>query len=124
MYVRPAAAQQVVARIIPECLADKSGVCRSYLFGILILMKAVVLYHPASEHSRAVEEFAHNIKAQTGIELDLLSVDTVEGSRKAEVYDITQYPAVLVTKDDGSMQKMWQGETLPLINEVVSYLIA
>lgn len=87
-------------------------------------MKAIALYHPNSDHSRSIEEFAHSMKMQSGQDIELVSLETIEGSSMAELYDITQYPAVIVRKDDGAMQKMWQGETLPLVNEVVSYLIA
>lgn len=87
-------------------------------------MKAVALYHPNSEQGRPVEEFERNIKHQTGISINLVSVDTLEGSRMAELYAVTQYPSIIVSKDDGTLLKLWQGESLPLINEVVSYLIA
>lgn len=87
-------------------------------------MKAVAIYNPGSEHSRSVEEFNRNLEVRTGRRLDILSTETVEGAAMATLYGIVDYPAIVVTADDGVMQKLWQGQQLPLIDEVVSYLIA
>jgi hypothetical protein len=40
----------------------------------------------------------------------------------AKVYDITQYPAFLAIKDDGQLEQMWQGEMMPLMNEIDYYM--
>lgn len=87
-------------------------------------MKALVIYNPNSERSRSVDEFNHNLEVRTGRKLELLSTETTEGSAMAELYGIMDYPAIVVTTDDGKMQKLWQGQQLPLVDEVVSYLIA
>ena len=81
-------------------------------------MKALVLYRPNSEHERAVIELVRDYNKQTSFELEMLSLDTIDGSSKAEIYDIVQYPAILVTDDNGQLIKMWQGTPLPLINEI------
>jgi hypothetical protein len=39
----------------------------------------------------------------------------------AKVYDITQYPAFLAIKDDGQLEQMWQGESMPMMNELDYY---
>ena len=87
-------------------------------------MKVLVLYHPVSEHARSVLTFQRDFQARTSQEVELISLETVEGADKARVYDITQYPAVLVTTDDGQLQKLWQGDQLPLIDEVNGYIVA
>lgn len=84
-------------------------------------MKVVVLYHPQSDHSRAVEEFAHDYQRFHGQALELMSLDTVEGSSMARLYDITSYPAVVARRDSGELLQMWIGEPLPLMNEVAAY---
>ncbi len=84
-------------------------------------MKAIVLYHPESDHARTVTDYARDYEKQTGRALELLSLETVAGADKARVYDITQYPAVLATSDDGQLLQVWQGATLPLIREVGYY---
>jgi hypothetical protein len=39
----------------------------------------------------------------------------------ATLYDIVRYPAIMVLRSDGAMQKAWEGIELPLIDEVQSY---
>lgn len=87
-------------------------------------MKAIAIYNPNGEHSRSVEEFNRNLETRTGKKLDVLSTETVEGASMATLYGIVDYPAIIVIAEDGVMQKLWQGRQLPLIDEVVSYLIA
>lgn len=85
-------------------------------------MKALVLYHPQSEFARGVEEYVHDFARSRGITIDLVSLETIEGSDMAKLYDIVRYPALLVIKDDGQLVKNWEGDTLPLMNEVAGYL--
>lgn len=84
-------------------------------------MNVVVLYRPNSEHERAVLDFEHNFTHQTEKDIDLVSLDTIEGDEMARMYDVTQYPAVIARDSEGKLLKLWQGGTLPLINEVSYY---
>lgn len=84
-------------------------------------MKVVVLYHPNSEHARAVEEFARDFSRQVDRKLELLSLESREGSAMASLYDATTYPTILAMASNGSLLRMWQGQVLPLINEVAYY---
>ena len=85
-------------------------------------MNVVILYHPSSEFSRSVEEYSVNFERQRGKKIDLISVDTREGSDMARLYDVVSYPAVIATREDGEMLALWQGDQLPLMNEVAAYL--
>lgn len=85
-------------------------------------MKLSILYHPDSESARSVEEFSHNFQKQTGQEVEFVSLDTSSGWELARLYDIVSYPAVLVRRDSGELLNSWQGESLPLINEVAGYV--
>ena len=86
-------------------------------------MNVLVLYRPNSEHRSAVDEFVRSFQQRTAeaYKIELLSADTREGSIKAQLYDVMQFPAILVVDDQGLMQQMWVGETLPLIDEVIAY---
>jgi hypothetical protein len=85
-------------------------------------MKVVILYRPDSEHARAVDTFVHDFKVRNSdTHIELEDVDGREGSAMASLYDIMQYPAILVLSNDGSLLKMWVGDELPLIDEVASY---
>ncbi len=65
-------------------------------------MKVLVLYRPNSEHGRTVEEFIHDFQQRHAEErLEVLNIDSRDGSAMASLYDIMQYPAVLVVQEDG-----------------------
>jgi hypothetical protein len=87
-------------------------------------MKVVVLYRPKTEQEGRALDYARDYKQLKNRELKLISLDTVEGDDMAKLYDITQYPAVLAVKDDGQLQQMWQGDNLPLMNELDYYTMA
>lgn len=85
-------------------------------------MKVLLLYRPNSEHSRTVEEFARDFsRNHVDSRIELVSIDTRDGVSTATLYDIMQYPAILALTNDGQLLKEWQGETLPLMNEVAYY---
>ena len=85
-------------------------------------MKLLILYRPNSEHGRTIEEFVRDYQRwHESDHLELLSIDTRDGSAMATLYDVMQYPAILILRNDGNVQKVWQGETLPLMDEIASY---
>lgn len=86
-------------------------------------MRIVLLYHPESDHSRQVEVFAHDFQKLGHGEVELISLETTQGAELAKLYDIVAYPAVLAIRDSGELLKNWEGENLPLINEVAAYSI-
>jgi hypothetical protein len=85
-------------------------------------MKVLVIYRPNSEHGRLVEEFIHEFQRRYGdAHLEILNIDTRDGSATASLYDVVQYPAILILQNDGYLQKSWEGNDLPLMNEVFAY---
>jgi hypothetical protein len=84
-------------------------------------MKVVILYRSNSEHEQSVREFEHEYTHRTGRQLALMDLNTKEGAELAELYDIVMYPAILATTEGGAMLQLWQGEPLPLMNEVMYY---
>jgi hypothetical protein len=84
-------------------------------------MKVVVVYRPNSEHARVVEDYVRDFQHRhTSPKIELVNIDTREGSAMATLYDIMQYPSFLVVQNDGYVQKMWQGNP-PLMDEIFSY---
>lgn len=81
-----------------------------------------MLYRPNSEHGRQVEDFLreYQMRGEPG-HVEPLNLDTRDGSATATLYDIVQYPAIMVLRNDGYVQKLWQGNSLPLLDEVASY---
>lgn len=86
-------------------------------------MKAVMLYRPNTELARQAEVFAHDFKRIKGYDVELIDLNTRPGADMARLYDVMQYPSVLVIRDDGQLIKCWQGDQLPLMSEVASYLV-
>ncbi|HVX48316.1 MAG TPA: hypothetical protein VHA05_03105 [Candidatus Saccharimonadales bacterium] len=85
-------------------------------------MKVLILYRPESEHGRQVEEFIHEFQHRHGNNrLEIMNIDSRDGIATATLYDIMDYPAILVIQDDGMIQKSWAGESLPLMDEVAAY---
>ena len=74
---------------------------------------------------RQVEEFVDNYKAAGSTsKLETVNIDTRDGNSIAMLYDITRYPAILVVRDDGMLQKLWEGIDLPRVDDVEGYLLA
>jgi hypothetical protein len=86
-------------------------------------MKVLVLYRPNSEHGRVVEDFIRDLQQRVrDARLEVLNIDRRYGSATATLYDVVQYPAVLVLQNDGFVSKFWQGmEVPPLLDEVAGY---
>lgn len=88
-------------------------------------MRVLILYRPTSEHARTIQEFVREFqRREPARRVELMNLDTREGAAIATLYDVMQYPAILATTDDGQMLQWWQGEPLPLMNEVAAYATA
>jgi len=85
-------------------------------------MRLLVLYKQNSEQARPVEEFMREFTRRSGKEIEVIDPDTREGANLAEIHDVVRYPAILALADDGQSLNMWQGEELPLLDEVSSYI--
>lgn len=84
-------------------------------------MKTYILYHPHSDHARKVEEYANDFQRIKAKPIILLSLETRQGAEMATLYDIVRYPAVVATRDTGELLKHWEGDELPLMDEVAAY---
>ena len=88
-------------------------------------MKLIVMYRSRSEHAQTVESFVREFKERYDApKLEVIDVDSREGVALASLYDIVSYPAILATRDDGAITKEWQGNDLPLMDEVAFYAAA
>ncbi|HSE61683.1 MAG TPA: hypothetical protein VLA88_05310 [Candidatus Saccharimonadales bacterium] len=85
-------------------------------------MKTLIFYRPNSDHERLVVDYLRDFKMQTGKDVPTMDVDTPEGIQLCELYGIVQYPAVLVTDNDGHVQNLWTGTSLPRIGELSYYV--
>lgn len=85
-------------------------------------MKVLIVYRPNSEHGRVTEEFVHDFqRSHPEQKVDAVNIDSRDGSATASLYDVMQYPAIMVLQNDGQLLKSWEGETFPRMDEVASY---
>ena len=87
-------------------------------------MVLVALYRKNSEQYRPVYEFLEMLRRRyPGKPIVELDIDTRDGAAEAILYDVMQYPALIVRSLDGHVQGMWEGEPLPLIDEVAGLML-
>ena len=84
-------------------------------------MKVVCVFKDNQDYSRDVTDWLENFYRQTGHKIETMDPD--ENPSFCEAYDIVEYPTILATTDSGEVLNMWVGQTLPLINEVLFYVI-
>lgn len=81
------------------------------------------MYKERSEHARDVATFVEMMRRQyPDKKAELLDVETREGAAVASMYDIMQYPAVMITAYDGSVHFLQQGKPMPRVGEVAGQL--
>ena len=84
-------------------------------------MRVICIYRDNQDYTRSVDEWLENIRRQTGREIETLDPD--ENSDFCEAYDVVEYPTILALSEQGEVRASWRGRDLPLINEVLYYLI-
>ena len=89
-------------------------------------MKVYVLYRAKSEHARKVEDFLRDLErrhAEKHRFVEVVDIDSRDGSATASLYDIVSYPAILALADDGQLLKSWEGEEVPPLIDELGYYI-
>ena len=84
-------------------------------------MSVICIYKENEDYSRSVDEWLENFRRQTGRELETLNPDENPGF--CEAYDVVEYPTILALGNNGEVRASWRGQTLPLINEGLYYII-
>lgn len=84
-------------------------------------MRVVVVTKEQTDYARIVDTFLDDFARQTGRTLEVLDPETTEGELFCRAYDIVEYPTIIALSNDGRMQSMWRGATLPTIGEVSYY---
>lgn len=88
-------------------------------------MRAVLLWNEQTDYASEVREWLGDFEHDTGkgSKIEQMDPETMAGSDFASVYDVLQYPAVLILDDDnGRVLKMWKGTPMPQIDEVSYWL--
>lgn len=84
-------------------------------------MRTVCIYRDGQDYSRSVDEWLDNFYRQTGREIEVMNPDENVGF--CESYDVVEYPTILALGDRGDVRASWRGRNLPLINEVLYYMV-
>lgn len=84
-------------------------------------MRVVCIYRDNQDYSRAVGEWLENFRRQTGKELETIDPDQAPGF--CEAYDIVEYPTIMALGERGEVRASWRGRDLPLINDVLFYMV-
>ena len=84
-------------------------------------MRVVCVYRDNQDYSRTVNEWLEDFRRQTGREIETLDPDRETGF--CEAYDVVEYPTILALGERGDVRASWRGRELPLINEVLYYMI-
>ena len=84
-------------------------------------MRVVCIYRDNQDYSRTVAEWLDNFRRQTGREIETLDPDA--NTSFCEAYDIVEYPTILALGEAGDVRASWRGRDLPLINEVLYYML-
>lgn len=85
-------------------------------------MRTVILYHPNAEFAGVAEDYKRDYQNRhKDQKIELISLETVEGAEMAKLYDVVRYPAILAIGPDNSLQKLWQDQPWPLMDEVAAY---
>jgi hypothetical protein len=85
------------------------------------MSNVALLYHPNSEDEAFVRDLNYNYKRQTGREIPLVSLETVQGAEMAKLYGVERYPAIIAKTDYGDMIRLWQADEMPLVQEIAFY---
>lgn len=84
-------------------------------------MRVVCVYRDNQDYTRSVTDWLENFHRQTGRELETLDPDKSPGF--CEAYDIVECPTIIAIGNSGEVRAVWKGRDLPLINEVLYYVI-
>ncbi len=84
-------------------------------------MRVICIFRDNQDYSRSVSEWLENFRRQTGHEIETMNPD--ENTNFCETYDVVEYPTILALGESGDVRAAWRGKSLPLINEVLYYMI-
>ena len=84
-------------------------------------MRIICIFKEKQDYSRSVNEWLENFHRQTGREIE--TMDPEKNVSFCEAYDVVEYPTILALGDRGDVRASWKGRELPLVNEVLYYMV-
>ena len=81
-------------------------------------MKTQLVYRFSNVQQRIkAENFLRDIGADVRPQITEVDIDTPDGSQLAQLYQIYDYPGILITRDDGQLVQLHQ-QKWPLLSEI------
>ena len=84
-------------------------------------MKVVCVWRDNTEYAREVSEWLHDFERATGLSVESLDPDTIDGESFARVHDVMQYPSLVTVDDRGAILRSWSGLPFPSFDQVSYY---
>ena len=84
-------------------------------------MRVICIYRENQDYTRTVLDWLEDFRRQTGYEIETMNPD--ENTNFCESYDIVEYPTIIALGNSGEVRASWRGRDLPLMNEVLYYVI-
>ena len=88
-------------------------------------MKTTIYSREGRDYSRSVTEFVEMYgRKYPGQSIDVKNPDSREAAALMSMLGVDRYPAIVVTRDNEAVVQMWQGDPLPLHDEVAAYALS
>ena len=85
-------------------------------------MKVIILHKLNAETDTQLQGYLRDFEQRTGKQIELMDVEGKEGVELAQIYDILQFPAILVREDMGELVQAWSEiDKWPTISELSYY---
>ena len=87
-------------------------------------MRLVVVMREKRDYSREVYMWLGDWdRRNPGLQPEIIDPDSRDGVGFITAYDLLEFPAVIVLRDDGSVVHMWKGTPMPGLDEVRGHLV-
>ena len=84
-------------------------------------MKAYLIYRFDGPQQIRVDSLLRDLGDHWASKIELVDNQTRTGADLARLYDVVDYPALLITLDDGRQLELWQS-SWPLLSDIIYYL--
>ena len=85
-------------------------------------MGITAVYKRETDYGAETESFLRDLGRKVGeAEIRILDPETIDGEIFTRAYDITSYPAIVATNNEGKVLEKWMGLPLPRIDDVSYY---
>ena len=82
-------------------------------------MSVTVVYKRETDYGAETESFLKDLARKVGEgRVEVLDPETIDGEIFARAHDLTSYPAIVATDNEGKVVQNWIGLPLPRVDDV------